>query len=106
MKKLILLSVLLIVGCAHKPPQATFYLGMTEEEFIELNQNKPIMESPVTEKYSYNNIKQYIDGNSPNSMNTYWYSFHNDTLRQVNKGIHNLMLNRDIDYDKYATPPE
>ena len=28
-----LLILLLIVGCAHKPPSAQFYLGMTEEEF-------------------------------------------------------------------------
>ena len=38
MKKLLLI-VLLIVGCAHKPPTATFYIGMTEEEFIVKNPN-------------------------------------------------------------------
>ena len=38
-----LIILLLIVGCAPtKPPQATFYLGMTEKEFIELNKNKPL----------------------------------------------------------------
>ena len=36
MKKLIFIA-LLIVGCAHKPPLATFYIGMTEEEFLKLN---------------------------------------------------------------------
>ena len=39
MKKLILLSILLVVGCAHKPPIATFYVGMTEEEFQMKNPN-------------------------------------------------------------------
>ena len=29
-----LFILLLIVGCAHKPPSAQFYIGMTEEEFI------------------------------------------------------------------------
>ena len=41
MKKLILLSILLIVGCAPtKPPLATFYIGMTEEEFNEQNKDR------------------------------------------------------------------
>ena len=35
MKKLLLI-ILLIVGCAHKPPTATFYIGMTEEEFMKM----------------------------------------------------------------------
>ena len=41
MKKLILLSVLLIVGCATKTlsPTATFCIGMTEDEFIRKNLN-------------------------------------------------------------------
>ena len=38
MKKLLLLT-LLIVGCAHKPPQTTFYIGMTKEEFRKNNLN-------------------------------------------------------------------
>ena len=29
--------LLLIVGCAHKPPTASFYIGMTEEEFVDNN---------------------------------------------------------------------
>ena len=35
MKKLILLSILLIVGCAPKTT-TTFYIGMTEEEFMKM----------------------------------------------------------------------
>ena len=35
-----LIILLLIVGCAHKPPLATFYIGMTEEEFNEQNKDK------------------------------------------------------------------
>ena len=35
-----LIILLLIVGCAHKPPQATFYIGMSEQNFIRQNNIK------------------------------------------------------------------
>ena len=37
MKKLILLSIILIVGCA--PTTANYYIGMTKEEFTDNNSN-------------------------------------------------------------------
>ena len=48
MKKLILLSILLIAGCAPtKPTTANFYIGMTEKEFIEQNNINIVTESIV-----------------------------------------------------------
>ena len=38
MKKLLIIE-LLVVGCAHKPPSAQFYIGMTKEEFIKENKD-------------------------------------------------------------------
>ena len=55
MKKLILLSVILIVGCAHKPPSATFYVGMTEEEFIIDNE---IIELNLDDDFLRNNMEE------------------------------------------------
>ena len=108
MKKLILLSILLIVGCAPtKPPQATFYLGMTEKEFIELNKNKPLTKNFIEHFDKNTNMSQYIDGNDFNSNDAYFYTFKNDTLSVVHGGgIINLLLLKEVDYDKYATPPE
>ena len=110
MKKLILLSILLIVGCAPtKPPTATFYIGMTEEEFIELNKNKPITENFIKHfDKNTTNMSQYIENLDSNSNDaSYWYTFRNDTLSVVHGGgIINLLLLKEVDYDKYATPPE
>ena len=106
MKKLILLT-LLIVGCAPtKPPLATFYVGMTEKEFLELNKNKPITENPIKHIDKNTNMSQYHDGNEPNLVTTYWYTFRNDTLRVVHGGTFNMLLRKEVDYNKYATPPE
>ena len=107
MKKLLII-LLLIVGCAPtKPPIATFYIGMTEKEFLELNKNKPITENPIKHIDKNTNMSQYIDGNDFNSNDAYFYTFKNDTLSVVHGGgIINLLLRKEIDYDKYATPPE
>ena len=112
MKKLILLSVILIVGCAPtKPPTATFYIGMTEKEFLELNKNKPITKNFI-EYFDKNttNMSQYIDGNDFNSSDAYFYTFKNDTLSVVHgnnmRDIIKVLLGKQTDYDKYATPPE
>ena len=45
-----LIILLLIVGCAPtKPPTATFYVGMSEEEFVEVNKNHSIYKNSVNE---------------------------------------------------------
>ena len=110
MKKLLLIA-LLIVGCAPtKPPTATFYLGMTEEEFLELNKNKPITENPFRYIDKKANMNQYIDSNDFNSSDAYFYTFKNDTLTLVHgnnmRDIIKVLLGKQTDYDKYATPPE
>ena len=114
MKKLILLSILLIVGCAPtKPPLATFYIGMSEEEFNEENKDKIAHASDakdgfITKSISLpnSNNQGYFDGDDPWSRNAYMYGFKNDTLVMVVKGMLNLYLKKEIEYDKYATPPE
>jgi hypothetical protein len=108
MKKLILLSILLIVGCAHKPPLATFYIGMTKEEFNEQNKDKIANDKDgfITKNIGFLNTQGYYDGDDPWSRNAYMYGFIKDTLQLVHRGMLNLYLGREIDYEKYATPPE
>ena len=59
-----LIILLLIVGCAPtKPPTATFYIGMTEEEFIQgnnINLDKTILF--VSKSSSLYRKTKYIDG--------------------------------------------
>jgi len=127
MKRLILL--LLIVGCAHKPPLATFYIGMTEEEFLNTNnlnlssdgffsqtENNNIYYqriddeylSPIAPKlYPEDEVSiLYTESKRPNSLSPYYFIFENDSLVRVSKGIWNMVTEKEIDYDKYATPPE
>ena len=122
MKKLLII-LLLIVGCAPtKPPLATFYIGMTEEEFLELNNiNFNSNVDPIgdmSDNYIrvdlVNNLNKTILNDSikeinykeENAFSDYWYRFVQDTLVSVYKGNLNLILSKEIDYDKYATPPE
>ena len=110
MKKLLII-LLLIVGCAHKPPLATFYIGMTEEQFNEQNKDKisnilDIKDGFITKNIGFLNTQGYLDGDDPWSRNAYHYTFINDTLVTVRRGMLNLYLGREIDYDKYSTPPE
>ena len=109
MKKLLII-LLFIVGCAPtKPPIATFYIGMTEKEFLELNQNKTITENPMDRISKKVNMSQFIDGDEPTG-NVYVDTFKNDTLILVYcnnmRDIIKMLLGKQIDYDKYATPPE
>ena len=98
-----LIILLLIVGCAPtKPPAATFHIGMTETEFDKLNSNVKITKN----EFTFFNTQSYIEGEKTIGFNTYYYGFRHDTLFIVSKGILNLSLTREIDYDKYATPPE
>ena len=108
MKKLLLIA-LLIVGCAHKPPTATFYIGMNEEEFK--NKNPHIKKHTIQD---YNNSNVYIEntGIIPAGHVTsqrYIFLFNNDTLSGVYRGILNTIKNNsekvaikiEIDYSKY-----
>ena len=124
-----LIILLLIVGCAHKPPSATFYIGMTEEEFI--IDNKITLN--VDGLYSYEGKKgiiyqrlnsehlssiapklypkdqpyiMYAEIKPRNKLSPYYFMFENDSLMDVYRGVFNLGSDKPIDYDKYATPPK
>ena len=114
MKKLILLSVILIIGCGtmrnmypknFKQYQSTafFQIGMTEEEFIRKNPN-------ITEKLNESDeVTTYINSEQPYTyllfikiprpFEKYMYEFKNDTLIAVYRGKNNY--GREIDYSKY-----
>ena len=129
MKKLILLSIIFVIGCAHKPPEATFYIGMTEKEF--LIDNEITFNADGFYNYESKNRIIYQRGNSEylhsiapklypkdqpyimysetkhqNKLSPYYFIFENDSLIRVYKGVFNLASEKEIDYDKYATPPE
>ena len=119
MKKLLLLSVILIVGCAPtKPPMATFYIGMSEEEFIKKNNidiAATIMGKETNKSVDYVKVNANIfpqDSISAvysefhNRFSPYYFEFRNDTLAQVSDGFFNYINYKHIDYDKYATPPK
>ena len=116
MKKLLLLFILLIVGCAHKPPEATFYIGMLESEFISKNKNIPSKKSSFSKDNTESaldavncivcNTKYLYTTNMNQGFMRYYYWFQNDTLISVHKGVINYVLQKEIDYDKYPIPPE
>ena len=130
MKKLILLFVVFIVGCAHKPPSATFYVGMTEKEFIQqnnliLNEENIVKADKITGDFVkvYDQFQRIDYRQMPLSSklpekdknrvlyeifeksSSYYFSFCNDTLTAVYRGRWNSVWEKEIDYDKYATPP-
>ena len=114
MKKLILLSILLIVGCStmrnmyHKnfkldKSTAYFKIGMTEKEFIRKNPD-------ITEKLNESDeFTTYINSEQPYkyilfikiplAFEKYMFEFKNDTLIAVYRGKNNY--DREIDYSKY-----
>ena len=123
-----LIILLLIVGCAHKPPSATFYVGMTEEEFLTTNKigsiadggfrqtkindnnisyQRVALHSHLPKMFSENEVA-YIENEYKylRWMSPYYFIFINDSLIRVSKGIINNAKDKQIDYDKYATPTE
>jgi len=127
MKKLLLLSIFLIVGCAHKPT-AQFYIGMTEEEFLTTNKIGLIADGGFSQtKINNNNIyyqrvalhshlpKMFSENEvryteSENKylrwMSPYYFIFLKDSLIRVSKGIINNANEKHVDYEKYTTPPK
>ena len=114
MKKILLISISLIVGCAIKTiePTATFCIGMTEDEFI--RKNLDIEKTDYIGKtdelggystYIGNSGKyRYIAGiEIPHLHIQYFtFSFKNDTLEAVYRGRNNFNPNREIDNRKYC----
>ena len=112
MKKLILLSILLIVGCATMKDMfvkdkstAFFIIGMTEEEFIRKN---PQITEKINESGEFSTYIESCQENKyvyllfikiPARCEEYMFEFKNDTLIEVYRGRMNY--NRKIDYSKY-----
>ena len=112
MKKLILIA-LLIVGCAPtKPPTATFYIGMTEKEFIQGNniasKSNIISKSSKSDKFVKIN-SGIIVGDTVSTvyaekqtlLSFYYFEFNYDTLAHVYAGAKNWIVIKPIDYSKY-----
>ena len=124
-----LIILLLIVGCAAIKQRttfttaATFYIGMTEEEFIRKNPSitkkndwqrwEKVLNSPVLTTYiEYETKATFIahkvneDSSTygaaiPNPEQEYIFAFKNDTLFAVYHGELNDDLKREIDYSNY-----
>ena len=100
--------LLLIVGCA--PTTATFYIGMTEEEFKQKNSNIPLTEMYKNVDYNkdgdMNIYVENVGSKQRTLIDEYIFGFVNDTLVAVYRGFWNASKGKEIDYDKYATPPK
>ena len=125
-----LIILLLIVGCAPtKPPTANFYIGMTEEEFLNTNNLNLNSDGFFSQKKNNNMYYQrmndkylspfapkpypedeviivYTESERQVTLSPYYFIFENDSLVRVSKGILNFATEKEIDYEKYATPPE
>ena len=114
MKKILLISILLIFGCATMKDMydknfkadgsaAFFKIGMTKEEFIRKNPSitEKLNESSEFTTYIESEPKyRYIWGKEiPQAFEEYMFEFKNDTLIAVYRGRNNY--NRPIDYSKY-----
>ena len=111
-RRLIIL-LLIVVGCAPtKPPQATFYLGMTEEDFNENNPDiKPMHEDInssskigrilFNEVYYHEKEDKTISKLFVGAFSDYYFYFKNDSLLAVYYGGINIDINKEIDYSKY-----
>ena len=131
MKKLIFILVVgsLFMGCAAIKKRttfttnATFHIGITEEEFIRINSSitekndwqrwEKVISSPILTTYiEYETKTTFIfnkvneDGKTygaaiPNPEQEYIFAFKNDTLFAVYHGALNDDLKREIDYRNY-----
>ena len=98
MKKLILLSILLIVGCA--PTTATFYIGMPIEEFVD---NNPNIKETTDNKSGGDRERLYVDEDVGYFSYRYLFYFQHDTLFAVYHGLWSVIKDKEIDYSKYPS---
>ena len=97
--------LLLIVGCAPKTT-ATFYIGMTEEEFMTKNPHCKKTDKKIDGLIVYNEDVGLIPTGHLTS-NKYIFTFKDDTLNTVLfHGLLHLSFSKAIDYEKYSTPPK
>ena len=110
MKKILLIYILFIFGCATINDMskvdksiAFFYIGMPEDEFIRKNPDitEQTHKSDGYSIYIESEPKyRYIWGKAiPQAFEEYMFEFKNDTLIAVYRGRNNY--NREIDYSKY-----
>ena len=100
MKKLLIIA-LLVVGCA--PTTATFYIGMPIEEFVDNNPQicKDIDEFDTNRDNGGFIIDKIDDRSDWRYTIDYLFSFEDDTLVAVYRGVLNAFIKKDIDYSKY-----
>jgi len=112
MKKLILLLILLLVGCATRTfePTATFCIGMTEDDFIRNNldiekTNYVGNTDELGEHSTYigNSGHTYILGKEIRlRYQEFTFAFNNNTLEAVFRGRNNFNPNRKISNNEYC----
>ena len=95
-----LIILLLIVGCAHKPPSTQFSVGMHRTEFLNHNAQFVINIDVAEEMYVMK-----CKGFGFDFLEEYYFVFRDDTLFNVYHGL-NFLWDKHINYDKYATPPK
>ena len=110
-----LIILLLIVGCA---PQTTttFYIGMTEEEFIKENNIDISIEEVIGVSKNKSGKYSKIGFNSDTTLyaemlkyklTPYYFKFRGDTLAGVYGGLYQFQNRKQIDYSKYpGSKPE
>ena len=113
-----LFILLLIVGCAYKPPTANFYIGMTEEEFIrknpdlnpiheDMNSSSKVRRLLFDDVYYHEKEDKIISWLFFGAFSDYYYYFKNDSLIAVYYGGVNVDISKEIDYSKYpGSKPE
>ena len=112
MKKLILIFILIIVGCAPtKPTTANFYIGMTETEFMQgnnINIDKDYILTSKSDKFvKFNSGIFTVDSISvvyaekQTLLMYYYFEFSGDTLAHVYAGLKNWQDLKEMDYSKY-----
>ena len=112
MKKLLILSILFIVGCATRTlePTATFCIGMTEDEFIrnflDIEKTNYVGHTDELGRYSTyigNSGHTYILGKEIRlRFQEFTFAFNNDTLEAVFRGRNNFNPNRIISNNEYC----
>ena len=106
-----LIILLLIVGCAPKTT-TTFYIGMTEEDFIKENNIDISIEEiiGVSKNKSGKYVKIGFNDDSTSAiyggkvkykLTPYYFEFRGDTLAGVYGGLYQYSNRKQIDYNKY-----
>ena len=99
---MVIVGILLTVSISASIPAGQ--VGMSEEEFVEVNKNHSIYKNSVNEFIIIKDIISYNEDENEWNRNNYIYTFQKDTLKSVHRGIFNLYIKKQVDYNKFATP--